>query len=168
RSSDNRAVAMNFCGASDTSGLVLLHELQKSAARSKKKMGCAGFLRVFAPSWLTLVGKHPPPRHERSMNMMVPKGGLEPPRVAPPPPQDGVSASSTTSALGRCKVGRGLCEIEGRRRPRRIIASSSPSEDRPACRAAFQQVSSILALAPAAPLPSVFALSLPAFSLFLP
>ncbi len=33
---------------------------------------------------------------------MVPKGGLEPPRVAPPPPQDGVSASSTTSALVRC------------------------------------------------------------------
>src|SRR5881396_1152258 len=33
---------------------------------------------------------------------MVPKGGLEPPRVSPPPPQDGVSASSTTSALGRC------------------------------------------------------------------
>ncbi len=32
---------------------------------------------------------------------MVPKGGLEPPRVSPPPPQDGVSASSTTSA--RCK-----------------------------------------------------------------
>src|SRR5207249_11768834 len=33
---------------------------------------------------------------------MVPKGGLEPPRVSPPPPQDGVSASSTTSALVRC------------------------------------------------------------------
>jgi len=32
---------------------------------------------------------------------MVPKGGLEPPRVSPPPPQDGVSASSTTSA--RCR-----------------------------------------------------------------
>jgi hypothetical protein len=46
--------------------------------------------------------------------MMVPKGGLEPPRVAPPPPQDGVSASSTTSALGRCRVGRGVLEIEGR------------------------------------------------------
>ena len=29
---------------------------------------------------------------------MVPKGGLEPPRVSPPPPQDGVSASSTMSA----------------------------------------------------------------------
>src|SRR5437867_1996473 len=33
--------------------------------------------------------------------VLVPKGGLEPPRVSPPPPQDGVSASSTTSALGK-------------------------------------------------------------------
>ena len=30
---------------------------------------------------------------------MVPKAGLEPARVAPPPPQDGVSTNSTTSAL---------------------------------------------------------------------
>jgi hypothetical protein len=30
----------------------------------------------------------------------MPKGGFEPPRVSPPPPQDGVSANSTTSA--RC------------------------------------------------------------------
>ena len=29
---------------------------------------------------------------------MVPKGGLEPPRVSPLPPQDSVSANSTTSA----------------------------------------------------------------------
>ena len=29
---------------------------------------------------------------------MVPKAGLEPARLAPPPPQDGVSTSSTTSA----------------------------------------------------------------------
>src|ERR1700687_5939939 len=33
-------------------------------------------------------------------NMMVRKGGFEPPRLSAPPPQDGVSASSTTSA--RC------------------------------------------------------------------
>ena len=32
---------------------------------------------------------------------MVRKGGFEPPRLSAPPPQDGVSASSTTSAL--CK-----------------------------------------------------------------
>src|ERR1700727_2028173 len=32
---------------------------------------------------------------------MVRKGGFEPPRLSAPPPQDGVSASSTTSALGR-------------------------------------------------------------------
>jgi hypothetical protein len=30
----------------------------------------------------------------------VRKGGFEPPRLSAPPPQDGVSASSTTSALG--------------------------------------------------------------------
>ena len=29
---------------------------------------------------------------------MVPKAGLEPAQVSPPPPQDGVSTSSTTSA----------------------------------------------------------------------
>jgi hypothetical protein len=29
----------------------------------------------------------------------VRKGGFEPPRLSAPPPQDGVSASSTTSAL---------------------------------------------------------------------
>src|SRR5258708_28792272 len=30
---------------------------------------------------------------------MVRKGGLEPPRLSAPPPQDGVSANSTTSAF---------------------------------------------------------------------
>jgi hypothetical protein len=30
---------------------------------------------------------------------MVRKGGFEPPRLSAPPPQDGVSASSTTSAF---------------------------------------------------------------------
>jgi hypothetical protein len=34
--------------------------------------------------------------------VMVRKGGFEPPRLSAPPPQDGVSASSTTSAL--CKL----------------------------------------------------------------
>ena len=32
---------------------------------------------------------------------MVRKGGFEPPRLSAPPPQDGVSASSTTSALAK-------------------------------------------------------------------
>jgi hypothetical protein len=32
------------------------------------------------------------------LQIMVPKAGFEPARVAPPPPQDGVSAYSTTSA----------------------------------------------------------------------
>jgi hypothetical protein len=30
---------------------------------------------------------------------MVPKAGLEPARLTPPPPQDGVSTNSTTSAF---------------------------------------------------------------------
>src|SRR5882757_11102368 len=33
-----------------------------------------------------------------TVNAMVRKGGFEPPRLSAPPPQDGVSASSTTSA----------------------------------------------------------------------
>jgi hypothetical protein len=33
---------------------------------------------------------------------MVRKGGFEPPRLSAPPPQDGVSASSTTSARYNC------------------------------------------------------------------
>ena len=33
---------------------------------------------------------------------LVRKGGFEPPRLSAPPPQDGVSASSTTSAL--CEI----------------------------------------------------------------
>ena len=32
------------------------------------------------------------------MSALVRKGGFEPPRLSAPPPQDGVSASSTTSA----------------------------------------------------------------------
>ena len=35
---------------------------------------------------------------------MVRKGGFEPPRLSAPPPQDGVSASSTTSAVCKSTV----------------------------------------------------------------
>src|SRR5713101_5888909 len=35
---------------------------------------------------------------------MVRKGGFEPPRLSAPPPQDGVSASSTTSACTTCAL----------------------------------------------------------------
>src|ERR1700723_2252195 len=35
---------------------------------------------------------------------LVRKGGFEPPRLSAPPPQDGVSASSTTSARCNCDV----------------------------------------------------------------
>src|SRR5258708_40233341 len=38
-------------------------------------------------------------KHFVANNFMVRKGGFEPPRLSAPPPQDGVSASFTTSAL---------------------------------------------------------------------
>src|SRR5579885_28327 len=37
-----------------------------------------------------------------AMEILVRKGGFEPPRLAAPPPQDAVSASSTTSSWVRC------------------------------------------------------------------
>ncbi len=37
--------------------------------------------------------------HQRATKAMVRKGGFEPPRLSAPPPQDGVSANSTTSAI---------------------------------------------------------------------
>ncbi len=40
-------------------------------------------------------------RGRQAVFKLVRKGGFEPPRLSAPPPQDGVSASSTTSAL--CK-----------------------------------------------------------------
>src|SRR5271157_834034 len=48
------------------------------------------------------------------INTMVRKGGFEPPRLSAPPPQDGVSASSTTSALKSISYARRL--IRGRYR----------------------------------------------------
>jgi hypothetical protein len=33
------------------------------------------------------------------LKIIMPKAGFEPARVSPPPPQDGVSANSTTSAI---------------------------------------------------------------------
>ena len=41
------------------------------------------------------------PDTARKNKNMVRKGGFEPPRLSAPPPQDGVSASSTTSARGK-------------------------------------------------------------------
>ena len=38
------------------------------------------------------------------MNTLVRKGGFEPPRLSAPPPQDGVSASSTTSAREQARL----------------------------------------------------------------
>jgi hypothetical protein len=42
-------------------------------------------------------------RSEEQLRRMVPKGGLEPPRVAPYAPQTYVSTSSTTSAVSRAR-----------------------------------------------------------------
>src|SRR5438552_691598 len=53
------------------------------------------------------------------MMAMVRKGGFEPPRLSAPPPQDGVSASSTTSAQGRNFLRRG-CLNYSKQRFRRI------------------------------------------------
>ena len=41
--------------------------------------------------------------NEFRKNDLVRKGGFEPPRLAAPPPQDGASASSATSARGEVK-----------------------------------------------------------------
>src|SRR5258708_35743848 len=40
-----------------------------------------------------------PAKQKFRTEIMVRKGGFEPPRLSAPPPQDGVSASSTTSAI---------------------------------------------------------------------
>ena len=44
---------------------------------------------------------------------LVRKGGFEPPRLSAPPPQDGVSASSTTSALRKLFVVNSLVSSSG-------------------------------------------------------
>ena len=56
------------------------------------------------------------PGNEDRTGQLVRKAGLEPAWLAPPPPQDGVSANSTTSAFpdeGRgCFLFRALTEVE--------------------------------------------------------
>jgi hypothetical protein len=52
------------------------------------------------------------------MIALVRKGGFEPPRLSAPPPQDGVSASSTTSALPSYRGQKTSCEgFHGNRIP---------------------------------------------------
>jgi hypothetical protein len=46
---------------------------------------------------------HEAKRDENNGDMLVRKGGFEPPRLTAPPPQDGASASSATSARGWVK-----------------------------------------------------------------
>src|ERR1039458_426948 len=57
---------------------------------------------------------------------MVRKGGFEPPRLSAPPPQDGVSASSTTSALQPLFANR---LRENRRSARRLCQASNHRAD---------------------------------------
>ena len=47
-----------------------------------------------------------------SYGFLVRKGGFEPPRLSAPPPQDGVSASSTTSALNVNQLRETLLEVQ--------------------------------------------------------
>ena len=65
----------------------------------------------------------------KAFPILVRKGGFEPPRLSAPPPQDGVSASSTTSALlvlrpssGRQGTGKGA-----KREGTSIIANREPA-----------------------------------------
>src|ERR1700687_413926 len=57
---------------------------------------------------------------------MVRKGGFEPPRLSAPPPQDGVSASSTTSAFrGKVDYSKGVSVLYDGREGFRIQAGSA-------------------------------------------
>jgi hypothetical protein len=78
---------------------------------------------------------------------MVRKGGLEPPRLSAPPPQDGVSANSTTSA--RCNyravniLARSTRESNSSLHPipRRSLSfyTSFARPNSPGCRPGFQR-----------------------------
>ena len=61
------------------------------------------------------------------VNNLVPKAGLEPARLAAPPPQDGVSANSTTSAFELCPIFP------------TISFPASPAVERAGCSAAAEQ-----------------------------
>src|SRR6201981_436232 len=55
----------------------------------------------------------PRPAFHLKIEMLVRKGGFEPPRLSAPPPQDGVSASSTTSAESAAIITKDLCWADG-------------------------------------------------------
>ena len=63
---------------------------------------------------------------------MVRKGGFEPPRLSAPPPQDGVSASSTTSALIKTSLPKQHLIIAKRRvASRRVVPGNLSSGANP-------------------------------------
>src|SRR5579859_2102457 len=64
-----------------------------------------------------------------SFPILVRKGGFEPPRLSAPPPQDGVSASSTTSALAS-QTSKPMCALK------RWMGEEFSLYQRPGCPAA--------------------------------
>src|SRR5258708_13802504 len=67
---------------------------------------------------------------EQNMNakvdVLVRKGGFEPPRLTAPPPQDGASASSATSARGKVRKNLSTFYKSGQRfEPRAVSATST-------------------------------------------
>src|SRR5580704_14285220 len=61
----------------------------------------------------------------RSGQNLVRKGGFEPPRLSAPPPQDGVSASSTTSARGSVDYSKGISVLYDGREGFRVQAGTA-------------------------------------------
>ena len=68
------------------------------------------------------------PTQSTALNL-VRKGGFEPPRLSAPPPQDGVSASSTTSALCELSVTRLVRARVRVHAPARHLMLSCPATD---------------------------------------
>ena len=78
-------------------------------------MNGTSYVSVIAdPSELIGSNSADPARWDK--NLMVRKGGLEPPCLSAPPPQDGVSANFTTSAQEELQPSEGKDIIADRRR----------------------------------------------------
>src|SRR6266566_6284536 len=62
-------------------------------------------------------------------DVLVRKGGFEPPRLTAPPPQDGASASSATSARGKVRIDPSTFHKSRQRsEPRAVTATSKAPE----------------------------------------
>jgi hypothetical protein len=90
---DNKKTNQNVNGSDEID-----HNFEISPKPSVSVTSEVGFLCVLSVPWrllrlaLAVFLSQP-------IKILVRKGGFEPPRLSAPPPQDGVSASSTTSAL---------------------------------------------------------------------